>query len=190
MNLPALSIREPWVTLITHGNNMGRRKTIETRTWHTTYRGVLLLCTSRRREPGAYRSPAGEIGEHPLGCAVALCRVSGITLMSPMDAHAAMCEYSDEAYSWHLVDVYRLAEPFAVCGRQRLFQVEVSDAVVNGYTETLAAGHLGNKLGRRRCRICGCTDDRACVTDGVPCHWVEDDLCSACVPARATSESH
>ena len=31
------------------------------------------------------------------------------------------------------------------------------------------------------CRKCGCTDDRACVTDGVPCHWVAPGLCSACV---------
>ncbi|MBE0529506.1 MAG: hypothetical protein IH626_01680 [Rhodospirillales bacterium] len=33
----------------------------------------------------------------------------------------------------------------------------------------------------RECRICGCTDDHACVgADGNPCHWVDDDLCSAC----------
>ena len=33
------------------------------------------------------------------------------------------------------------------------------------------------------CRICGCTDDdcTACyLQTGVPCHWVEEDLCSAC----------
>ena len=30
----------------------------------------------------------------------------------------------------------------------------------------------------RQCRGCGCTDDFAC--DG-GCHWVEDDLCSACL---------
>jgi hypothetical protein len=27
------------------------------------------------------------------------------------------------------------------------------------------------------CRECGCDDDHACDP---PCHWVEDDLCSAC----------
>lgn len=30
----------------------------------------------------------------------------------------------------------------------------------------------------KRCRVCGCTEDRACEGG---CHWVEDDLCSACV---------
>jgi hypothetical protein len=35
----------------------------------------------------------------------------------------------------------------------------------------------------RRCRVCGCTDDdcHQCIEKtGVPCHWVEADLCSAC----------
>ena len=34
------------------------------------------------------------------------------------------------------------------------------------------------------CRICGCTEDdcRQCYEKtGGPCHWVEEDLCSACV---------
>ena len=33
------------------------------------------------------------------------------------------------------------------------------------------------------CRVCGCTYARACVCEetGEPCHWVEADLCSACV---------
>ncbi len=44
--------------------------------------------------------------------------------------------------------------------------------------ETAPAG------GVRKCRFCGCTDDdcHQCIEKtGKPCHWVEDDLCSACV---------
>jgi chromosome partitioning protein len=36
---------------------------------------------------------------------------------------------------------------------------------------------------KRKCRVCGCTegDCRQCVErTGMPCHWVEEDLCSAC----------
>lgn len=29
-------------------------------------------------------------------------------------------------------------------------------------------------------RRCGCTDDWACSDGGMPCHWVEADLCSRC----------
>lgn len=33
----------------------------------------------------------------------------------------------------------------------------------------------------RTCRECGCTEDNACVdSQGRPCHWVAEDLCSAC----------
>jgi hypothetical protein len=42
--------------------------------------------------------------------------------------------------------------------------------------------------GGRACRQCGCTEWNACVTDGVPCHWVEPDLCSACA-GKAAGES-
>lgn len=49
--------------------------------------------------------------------------------------------------------------------------------------------------GVRTCRVCGCTDDRACVTEAGPCSWVSADLCSACslssyfhqTPARMAS---
>jgi len=34
--------------------------------------------------------------------------------------------------------------------------------------------------GVRRCRKCGCTDERACITREGPCYWVAADLCSAC----------
>jgi hypothetical protein len=38
----------------------------------------------------------------------------------------------------------------------------------------------------RACRECGCTDDEACWPSG--CHWVEDDLCSACLPGNPTGQ--
>ena len=31
--------------------------------------------------------------------------------------------------------------------------------------------------GERKCRVCGCTDERGCPEG---CWWVEDDLCSSC----------
>src|SRR5690349_5772136 len=30
------------------------------------------------------------------------------------------------------------------------------------------------------CRVCGCTEDKACLTTAGPCWWVEPGLCSAC----------
>ncbi len=33
------------------------------------------------------------------------------------------------------------------------------------------------------CRVCGCSDFHACFTEGLPCHWVLPNLCSACFVA-------
>jgi hypothetical protein len=42
----------------------------------------------------------------------------------------------------------------------------------------------------RKCRVCGCTDDRACLVQGIPCCWIEEDLCSSCatLPQLLASE--
>jgi hypothetical protein len=47
------------------------------------------------------------------------------------------------------------------------------------------AEDLGGILLERRCRACGCTDDdcHQCIErTGTACHWIEEDLCSACLP--------
>lgn len=41
----------------------------------------------------------------------------------------------------------------------------------------------------RQCRFCGCTENRACVTAGVPCYWIAGDVCSAPACERAFAAS-
>lgn len=41
----------------------------------------------------------------------------------------------------------------------------------------------------RECRVCGCTDDKACHTPDGPCHWVAADLCSACLALAQAADS-
>jgi len=43
-------------------------------------------------------------------------------------------------------------------------------------------------MSKRQCRICGCTEDNACVTSDGPCHWVDVDLCSAGTELDMTQE--
>lgn len=31
------------------------------------------------------------------------------------------------------------------------------------------------------CKVCGCTEDNACMTDEGPCHWAMKNVCSACI---------
>jgi hypothetical protein len=42
----------------------------------------------------------------------------------------------------------------------------------------------------QQCRVCGCTDNdcRQCIEKtGEPCHWVEPNLCSACLSHLSTA---
>lgn len=47
MNMNALSVMEPWASLIIHAG-----KNVENRTWYCGYRGPLVICASKRIEPG------------------------------------------------------------------------------------------------------------------------------------------
>lgn len=46
-----------------------------------------------------------------------------------------------------------------------------------------------DKSKKGTCRICGCTESNACVTNGTPCHWTDESetLCSACAGKQKKS---
>jgi hypothetical protein len=104
----ALSIKEPWSSLILNGH-----KTIETRTWKTTYRGKLLLCASKKPESAIS------------GMAFAIADLAGIQLMKKEDEGKgkACCEIYDRAYSWFLENVTPI-KPFPVKGQLGLFDAD------------------------------------------------------------------
>ena len=107
--MKALSIKQPWASLIASGI-----KTIETRTWKTDYRGPLLICSSKTPDI----APAGQ--------ALAVAQLTDCRPMSVLDEGAARCRKYDGAYSWVLTDI-RPIQPFAVRGRIGLFEVDVPD---------------------------------------------------------------
>lgn len=70
------------------------------------------------------------------------------------------------------------------------------DECVSGYCDPddIPGGRqaLAGMAGARRCRVCGCTDDDCsqCIAKtGGPCHWIEGDLCSACLPETRLPET-
>ena len=62
-------------------------------------------------------------------------------------------------------DVFQI-EPTAIGMMESMFDRLADDSFVRA-----------GELLVRRCRVCGCTDDRACPGG---CSWVCDDLCSGC----------
>ena len=104
--MKAISIKEPWASLILSG-----KKTIETRTWSTKHRGKILLCASKK--------PKSSIS----GMAFAIAFLSDVQLMRKRDEFRACCNIYDKAYSWFLVNVEPI-EPFPVKGKLSLFEVD------------------------------------------------------------------
>lgn len=103
--MKAISIREPWAGLILAG-----RKTIETRTWATKYRGDLLICVSAK--------PKSTIS----GNAACVVRLVDCRPMRSADARAACLPLYPGAWAWILEDV-RPIVPFPVKGRLSLYGV-------------------------------------------------------------------
>lgn len=105
--MKALSIRQPWASMILRG-----RKTIETRTWPTRYRGDMLIVSSAR--------PAGaESGQALCVVTLAECRP-----MTRTDEKAAACPIYAGAWAWVLTNV-RPIRPCAVKGRLGLYEIEL-----------------------------------------------------------------
>lgn len=110
MNMKAISLWQPWASLIREG-----KKTIETRRWYTHFRGDLVIC-STKNPPVAGRL-----------CGYALCivQVTGCRLMRKEDEPLALCSWEPGRWAWLLRDI-RPIEPFPVHGRQGFFDLDAS----------------------------------------------------------------
>jgi hypothetical protein len=54
-------------------------------------------------------------------------------------------------------------------------------AIVDRALEHGGALHVAEIIGERHCRVCGCTEHRACRPE--PCGWAAgEDLCTVCEP--------
>jgi len=135
--MKALSVKQPWAQLI-----VGGHKTIETRTWGTSYRGDFLLCSSLKPDHNAaeytgclYNGNFGRLIEEPedvggwcdAGCtacfrslargqALAVVRLVGCRPMTEADEAAACCNTYDGAFAW-VLDNVRPLQRFPVKGR-------------------------------------------------------------------------
>jgi len=107
--MKAISLHQPWATWIAEG-----KKTIETRTWPTRYRGPLLICSSK--------SP--KVAGHLLGKALCIVELVDCRPMTKADEAAAMCSCEPGRYAW-VLDETTPIEPFAVRGSQGFYEVAI-----------------------------------------------------------------
>ena len=121
--MKALSVKQPWASLIASG-----QKGYETRTRPCRYKGTLLICSSKK--------PDLTIGDDPPGHALAVCWMVGCRPMVKSDEKAACCEIYDGAYVWILTNVKKLPIPFPVKGQLGLYTVSDEKVIASVGRET------------------------------------------------------
>lgn len=121
----ALSVRQPWASLIAWGE-----KTVEVRTWRTPYRGPLLIHAS---------GPDVDAGDGciaPGGYAIAVAILVDVRPLTPADLEAAcMDEMPDgPCFAWVLADAAEV-EPRPAKGKLHLWEAGEAPPALEGAGE-------------------------------------------------------
>lgn len=110
--IKTLVVRQPWANLIASG-----RKTIETRRWATSYRGPVLIASSKIPNIA------------PAGCAVALATLVDCRPMTSGDETLSLCPVESGAFSWIFRDIRR-TNPIPIKGRLGLYDQDIPRGLI------------------------------------------------------------
>ncbi|MDY6896767.1 MAG: DNA N-6-adenine-methyltransferase, partial [Cyanobacteriota bacterium] len=135
-SLKAISLWQPYCSLIALGI-----KQYETRSWKTNYRGKLLICSTAKltkKQYQQYRSicssvelPAWNEINFPCGKAIAICDlvdcipITSSFIQEQSETEITSGDWEVGCYAWKLENIQPITEPFAVKGKQGLFNISV-----------------------------------------------------------------
>ncbi len=128
MTEKALSVRQPWASLIVCG-----LKTIEVRTWSTSYRGPLYIHAAKSLDEMAMNR--FQLESPPTGAllgTVKLVKVEPFTVdlwERLADKHLDNGSFIPGLYAWYLEDAQPLPEPIAYRGDRNLFPIVLEKAM-------------------------------------------------------------
>lgn len=126
----ALSVKQPWAHLIAIG-----RKTIETRTWNTAYRGPILICAGMNLDKAASSWAWSNVPQDEVtvtGMAVAVANLAATGIMAEVHEAAAFCDAFPGLFAWRFDCVQRI-KPFPVRGQLGLFKHIVQQGQILPY---------------------------------------------------------
>lgn len=112
--MKTIAIRHPWAALIADGG-----KTVEVRSWKTSYRGPLLVVASGK--PMQLEALDGEVVHLPTQVQVCIVDLLDVRPMTEADAEAACCDFEPGAYAWHVAHRCDVM-PVTHRGRLNLYQ--------------------------------------------------------------------
>lgn len=133
--LKALSVRQPWACFIENGE-----KTVECRSWSTSYRGRLLICASAQRDRtwdmSAFGLSRDEIEEAmPVGVAVCVVDLVDVRPLVSTDREAACMAEEEmppdgERYAWIFKNPRSVLDIIPVKGKLGFFDVDLPEDAV------------------------------------------------------------
>ena len=120
----AITLWQPWATLIAIG-----AKTIETRSWGTSYRGPLAIHAAKRPMAPHERAPFEDLLQGcdlPLGHVLAICKLADVwPIRCPWPGlevvERRLGDFSIGRYAWFLGAVELVDPPVPARGRQGLW---------------------------------------------------------------------
>lgn len=136
--MKSLSIQQPWADLIGQG-----LKPYEIRSWQTTYRGPLLICSSakvsplfkadnkRREGEKIYTFDPADPDFHGYlhyGKALFVCELSHIEPFAPHHAEGAWVKHEPGFFAWHLTNIKHI-QPFDVKGKLNFFETDEKNII-------------------------------------------------------------
>lgn len=143
----AISLWQPWASLIPL-----KLKQYETRSWKTNYRGKLLICSTAKETKAQYQQylkicnevelPPWNETNFLLGCAIAICDLMDCIEMtaefiSKQSTSEILCgDWQVGRYAWKLENIQPITEPFAVKGKQGLFNISLAQECIKCFVST------------------------------------------------------
>lgn len=130
MEIKALFWKQPYANLMLHGK-------IETRTWNTNYRGLVLICASKIPYTNHQVKLISDINQVyntlgnetiKLGCAIAVGKLVDCRLMQPDDEEKCFVKYSPNLYC-HIYEDVKAIEPFELKGQ--MGWMNITDDILN-----------------------------------------------------------
>lgn len=121
----ALSVRQPWATLIVQG-----LKTIEVRSWRDDHRGHLFIHASRKPdEIGMKEFPLTNLTLGAIIGSVELIAIERFTRelwRALADQHLQSGRFVPGLYAWHFANQKVIVPPIPLRGSLKLFPIELS----------------------------------------------------------------
>jgi hypothetical protein len=118
--MKALSVRNPWATLIERG-----QKTVELRSKRTRHRGPLLIVSTGRANMRLLRSFGFEKADVGMGQALCIVDVVECRVATPDDVGPACVAPPEGSYAWVFANA-RPVQRFPLKGQLSMFDVEDS----------------------------------------------------------------